>query len=40
MWGPELKSIDASKAWYDNAMKGFIRTANEGAPLAAKEGKM
>jgi tripartite-type tricarboxylate transporter receptor subunit TctC len=40
MWGPELKSVDASKAWYDEAMKGFIRTADEAAPLAAKEGKM
>jgi tripartite-type tricarboxylate transporter receptor subunit TctC len=40
MWGPELKSIDASKAWYDDAMKGFIRSAEEAAPLAAKEGKM
>ena len=39
MWGPELESVEASKAWYDNAMKSFIRTANEAAPLAAKEGK-
>jgi hypothetical protein len=40
MWGPELKSVDASKAWYTDAMKDFIRTADEAAPLAAKEGKM
>jgi tripartite-type tricarboxylate transporter receptor subunit TctC len=40
MWGPELKSVEASKAWYDEAMKAFIRTANEAAPLAAKEGKI
>ena len=40
MWGPELKSVGASKAWYDEAMKDFIRAANEAAPLAAKEGKM
>ena len=40
MWGPELKSVEASKTWYDDAMKDFIRTANEAAPLAAKEGKM
>ena len=39
MWGPELKSFEASKAWYDEAMKSFIRAANEAAPLAAKEGK-
>jgi tripartite-type tricarboxylate transporter receptor subunit TctC len=40
MWGPELKSVEASKAWYNDAMKDFIRTADEAAPLAAKEGKM
>jgi tripartite-type tricarboxylate transporter receptor subunit TctC len=40
MWGPEISSVEASKAWYDDAMKDFIRTANEAAPLAAKEGKM
>jgi tripartite-type tricarboxylate transporter receptor subunit TctC len=40
MWGPELTSVEASKSWYDEAMKDFIRTANEAAPLAAKEGKM
>jgi tripartite-type tricarboxylate transporter receptor subunit TctC len=40
MWGPELNSVEASKAWYDDAMKSFIRTANEAAPLAAQEGKM
>ena len=39
MWGPELKSVEASKAWYEQAMKSFIRTANEATPLAAKEGK-
>ena len=39
MWGPEIKSVEASKAWYDDAMKGFIRTADQAAPLAAKEGK-
>ena len=39
MWGPELPSVEASKAWYDGAMESFIRTANEAAPLAAKEGK-
>jgi tripartite-type tricarboxylate transporter receptor subunit TctC len=40
MWGPEISSVEASKTWYDDAMKDFIRTANEAAPLAAKEGKM
>jgi tripartite-type tricarboxylate transporter receptor subunit TctC len=40
MWGPELSSVEASKAWYDEAMKSFIRTADEAAALAAKEGKM
>ena len=39
MWGPELKSVEASQAWYDGAMQSFIRTANEAGPLAAKEGK-
>src|SRR5262245_7321986 len=39
MWGPEIKSVEASKTWYDEAMKDFIRTADEAAPLAAKEGK-
>jgi tripartite-type tricarboxylate transporter receptor subunit TctC len=39
MWGPELKSVEASQAWYDGAMKSFIRTAAEAGPLAAKEGK-
>lgn len=39
MWGPEIKSVEASKTWYENAMKDFIRTADEAAPLAAKEGK-
>ena len=38
MWGPELKSVEASKVWYDDAMKSFIRTADEAAALAAKEG--
>jgi tripartite-type tricarboxylate transporter receptor subunit TctC len=40
MWGPELGSVEASKTWYDEAMKSFIRTADEAAALAAKEGKM
>jgi tripartite-type tricarboxylate transporter receptor subunit TctC len=39
MWGPELASVDASKIWYENAMKSFIRTADEAGALAAKEGK-
>ena len=39
MWGPELKSVEASQAWYEQAMQSFIRTANEATPLAAKEGK-
>jgi tripartite-type tricarboxylate transporter receptor subunit TctC len=39
MWGPELKSVEASKTWYNDAMKDFIRTADEAAPLAAKENK-
>jgi tripartite-type tricarboxylate transporter receptor subunit TctC len=40
MWGPELSSLEASKTWYAEAMKGFIRTADEAGPLAEKEGKM
>jgi hypothetical protein len=37
MWGPKLKSVDESKAWFDQAMKGFIITADEAAPLLAKQ---
>jgi tripartite-type tricarboxylate transporter receptor subunit TctC len=39
MWGPELNSVEESQAWFDNAMKGFIRTADEAAPLIAKQNK-
>ena len=35
MWGPELKSVDESKAWFDEAMKGFIAAAKEAEPLLA-----
>jgi tripartite-type tricarboxylate transporter receptor subunit TctC len=37
MWGPELKSIDESKAWFNNAMKDFIRAADEAKPLMEKQ---
>ncbi len=37
MWGPKLNSIDESKAWFDQAMKGFIAAADEAAPLLAKQ---
>lgn len=36
MWGPQLKSIDESKAWFNQAMKGFIASAEEAAPLLEK----
>ena len=37
MWGPQLKSVDESKAWFNEAMKDFIATADEAAPLLAKQ---
>ena len=37
MWGPELKSPEESKAWFNQAMKGFIASADEAAPLLAKQ---
>jgi tripartite-type tricarboxylate transporter receptor subunit TctC len=37
MWGPKLDSVDQSKAWFNEAMKDFIRTADEAAPLLAKQ---
>jgi tripartite-type tricarboxylate transporter receptor subunit TctC len=37
MWGPKLKSVDESKAWFNEAMKDFITTAEEAAPLLAKQ---
>lgn len=37
MWGPELNSVGESKAWFNTAMKGFIRSAEEAAPLLAKQ---
>jgi tripartite-type tricarboxylate transporter receptor subunit TctC len=37
MWGPELKSIEESKAWYSNAMRGFIKASEEAAPLLAAQ---
>jgi tripartite-type tricarboxylate transporter receptor subunit TctC len=37
MWGPELKSVNESKAWFENAMKAFIEAADEAAPLLAKQ---
>jgi tripartite-type tricarboxylate transporter receptor subunit TctC len=37
MWGPKLNSVDDSKAWFDQAMKGFIAAADEAAPLLAKQ---
>jgi tripartite-type tricarboxylate transporter receptor subunit TctC len=37
MWGPKLKSVDESKVWFTEAMKDFITTAEEAAPLLAKQ---
>lgn len=37
MWGPELKSVEESQAWFKNAMRGFIAAAEEAAPLLAKQ---
>ncbi len=37
MWGPELKSVAESKAWFKEAMTGFIRAHEEAAPLVAKQ---
>ena len=37
MWGPKLKSVDESKAWFNEAMKDFIWAADEAAPLLAKQ---
>jgi tripartite-type tricarboxylate transporter receptor subunit TctC len=37
MWGPELKSVEESKAWFKEAMVGFIRAAEEAEPLLAKQ---
>ena len=37
MWGPELKSVEESKAWFNTAMKGFVQAAEEAAPLLAKQ---
>ncbi|MCC7346148.1 MAG: tripartite tricarboxylate transporter substrate binding protein [Variibacter sp.] len=37
MWGPELASVDDSKAWFNKAMEGFIRAADEAVPLLAKQ---
>jgi tripartite-type tricarboxylate transporter receptor subunit TctC len=37
MWGPKLNSVDESKAWFNEAMKDFIRAADEAAPLLAKQ---
>jgi len=37
MWGPKLNSPEESKAWFNQAMKGFIASANEAAPLLAKQ---
>ena len=37
MWGPKLKSVDESKAWFDGAMKDFIKTADEAKPLMEKQ---
>ena len=37
MWGPKLKSVDESKAWFNEAMKDFIATAKEAEPLLAKQ---
>jgi len=37
MWGPRFKSVDEIKAWLNAAMKDFIATADEAAPLLAKQ---
>jgi tripartite-type tricarboxylate transporter receptor subunit TctC len=37
MWGPELTSIEESKAWFNDAMKSFVKAAEEAAPLLAKQ---
>ena len=37
MWGPKLKSVNESKAWFNAAMKDFITTADEAAPLLEKQ---
>jgi tripartite-type tricarboxylate transporter receptor subunit TctC len=37
MWGPKLNSVEESKVWFNGAMKDFIATANEAAPLLAKQ---
>jgi tripartite-type tricarboxylate transporter receptor subunit TctC len=37
MWGPQLKSVDESKAWFNDAMKDFIRAADEAKPLMEKQ---
>jgi tripartite-type tricarboxylate transporter receptor subunit TctC len=37
MWGPELNSVEESKAWFNHAMKDFIKAAEEAAPLLAKQ---
>jgi len=37
MWGPELGSVQESKAWFGNAMKGFVRAHDEAQPLIAKQ---
>jgi len=37
MWGPELKSVDESKVWFNNAMRGFVQAAEEAGPLLARQ---
>jgi tripartite-type tricarboxylate transporter receptor subunit TctC len=37
MWGPKLNSPEESKAWFNQAMKGFVAAADEAAPLLAKQ---
>jgi tripartite-type tricarboxylate transporter receptor subunit TctC len=37
MWGPELKNVEASKAWFKEAMTGFVRAHDEATPLLAKQ---
>jgi tripartite-type tricarboxylate transporter receptor subunit TctC len=37
MWGPELNSVADSKTWFTNAMKDFVKAADEAAPLLAKQ---
>ena len=37
MWGPKLNSAEESKAWFNQAMKGFIAASDEAAPLLAKQ---